>query len=64
MSERDNFFAIIPIHGRNALVEGKDIEVLKQGIDEVLKKPEEVYPFHDFRAETIVIKGRKVKLPK
>lgn len=64
MRENQRFFAIIPIHEKIALVEGKTGDELKKGIDEVLLKPEQVYPFHDFRSEITVIKGRKVKLTK
>ncbi len=64
MGEKDRFFAIIPIHGRNAVVEGENAGKLNEGINEVLKQPEEVYRFHDFRSEIIVIRGRKVELPK
>lgn len=64
MSERDKFFAIVPIHGRNAVVEGQTGDELKKGIDAVLLQQERDHPFYDFRAEITVIKGRKVKLPK
>lgn len=64
MGEKDRFFAIIPIHGRNAVVEGESEDKLNEGINEVLKQPEKVYPFHDFRSEITLIRGRKVKLPK
>lgn len=63
MTEKDRFFAIIPIHGKNALIEGDNVAELQQGIDEVLVQPEISFPFHDFRSEIEVIKGRKVKLP-
>jgi len=64
MEEKDRYFAIIPIHERAVLVEGQTIDELKEGIGKVLKRPEQSYPFHDFRAEMTVIKGRKIELPK
>ena len=63
MREKDRFFAIIPIHGLNKIVEEESVDKLQKGINEVLKKPEEAYPFHDFRNEITVIRGRKTKLP-
>lgn len=63
MREKDRFFAIIPIHERTVVVEGEGIDKLKEGINEALKKPEVVYPHHDFRSDITVIKGRKIKLP-
>jgi hypothetical protein len=61
MTERNRFYAIVPIHGRNAVVEGKDTDELSTAVNEVLRQPEEVYPFHDFRAEIKVIKGKEIK---
>ena len=61
MTEKGRFFAIIPIHGRNAFVEGENTEKLNEAVNKVLEQPEEVYPFHDFRAEITVIRGRKIK---
>ena len=64
MGERLRYFAIVPIHGRNAFVEGQTGDELNAGIDEVLLSPEKSYPDYNFRAEITVIKGRKVKLPR
>lgn len=64
MTEKARYFAIVPIHGRNTFVEAETADKLKDGIDEALLRPEQTYPFHDFKAEITVIKGRKIKLPK
>ena len=63
MKEKDSYFAIVPIHGENKVVEGKTGEELQNGINQILQRTEESYPNHDFRAEITVIKGRKIKLP-
>ena len=61
MTERNRFYAIIPIHGKNEVVEGKDTDELSTVVNEALKITEDSYPFHDFRAEIKVIKGRVIK---
>ena len=64
MKEKDSYFAIVPIHGINAFVEGQTGNELRKGIDEFLLQQKQTFPYHDFRAEITVIKGRKVKLPR
>jgi hypothetical protein len=63
MTEKSRYFAIIPIHGSNALVEGKTIDELQDSIGEALQRPELYFPFHNFWEEIRVIKGREIKLP-
>lgn len=64
MTEKNRYFAIVPIHGRNVLVDSPTLNELKDGISQTLRRTELDYPNHDFRSEVIVIKGRKINLPK
>lgn len=63
MREKDKFFAIVPIHETNALVEAPTVDELENGINDVLRRPELSFPFHNFKEGIRVIKGREIKLP-
>lgn len=61
MSEKDRFFAIVPVHEINVLVEAPTVEELENGIEQALLKPEIKHPFYNFREKVRIIKGKEVK---
>ncbi len=63
MTEKANYYAIIPIHQSSVVVEGKTMNEVNNGISDALRRPEISFPFYNFREGIILIKGRKIKLP-
>jgi len=55
------YLAVVPVHGRATLVEGRKIKRVRKEVAKVLEEPKRVYPNYDFEGGVVLFKGEKLQ---